>query len=574
MRKALTMGMALAFVAFSATAAFAAGQVAAEPEGPMEITWMGLYAHNVQEGNPIQTLLEEKFDVKFINVFAEYQEQEANSLRVAADEHPEAMYNWGYDRLEFYLKGAFRTIPRSMIEEHMPNYTASMNNLGAGSWYYGLAPGKSDEYYALPRREDYAANCGRLYTIRHDYIESVAPELLPETLNADIMEDLAPTTAPGHFLRWLDHYTWEQLGTLIHALATGDPDGNGRNDTVAVGIMGELPWDHTWGAGLAFNPHGIYGVDNYPEPDGSTVWIDTSSRSLAALKVLRGWFQAGYIDGELPAVNRQQVQTQIVEGRVAISGRPASVVTQNCGRRLEIGGRAQICNTAVDENPNTRFVTVLPPLGPDGTTTCRQRSLAMPLNAVAGGFTVRHDVSDETLARILQIYDYANFDPEGMVITYFGIPGEDFEWAGEPWNSRAVRTTLGDTDQSARGILYYNAYSRPSELERYGYDEQGARDYADFRVPGGKYAGLSPYAYREDIFQQTQYAVLRAQSRSALNTLRDEFFWKALTTDLDIDAEWPGYVDGWMNAGGREMLAELEKAPTVADIRAGRVTPP
>jgi ABC-type glycerol-3-phosphate transport system substrate-binding protein len=363
MKKALAMTLALVFVSLGAAAAFGAGQ-AAEPEGPMEITWMGLYAHNVEEGNPIQTLLEEKFNVKFINEFAEYQESEANSLRVAADEHPDAMYTWGYDRLEFFLKGAFRTIPRSMIEEHMPLYTASMNKLGAGSWYYGLAPGTSDEYYALPRREDYAANCGRLYTIRLDYIEAVAPELLPEALNPDIVEDLAPTTAPGHFLRWLDHYTWEQLQTLIHALATGDPDGNGRNDTVAVGIMGELPWDHTWGAGLVFNPHGIYGVDNYPEPDGSTVWIDTSSRSLAALKVLQSWFQAGYIDGELPAVNRQQVEAQLVEGRVAISGRPASVVTQNCGRRLEIGGRAQLCNTAVDENPNARFVTVLPPLGP------------------------------------------------------------------------------------------------------------------------------------------------------------------------------------------------------------------
>ena len=29
-----------------------------------------------------------------------------------------------------------------------------------------------------------------------------------------------------------------------------------------------------------------------------------------------------------------------------------------------------------------------------------------------------------------------------------------------------------------------------------------------------------------------------------------------------------------MNAGGRELLDELEMAPTVADIRSGAVTPP
>ena len=56
-------------------------------------------------------------------------------------------------------------------------------------------------------------------------------------------------------------------------------------------------------------------------------------------------------------------------------------------------------------------------------------------------------------------------------------------------------------------------------------------------------------AYREDVFAETDYTEVWAQFGGALNTLRDEFGWRAITTDMDIDAEWNSYVDKWMKSG-------------------------
>ena len=574
MRKTLTIGLALPLLLLGAAGALAEGQAEAAA-GPMEISWLGLYSTDIVDDNPIQQHLEGMFPVKFLNTLADYTETEQNTLRVAADEHPDAMYTWGPNRLEWYLKGAFRSIPRSMIEEHMPNYVKSMDELGPGAWFYGLVPGSTDEYYGIPRREDYQDGCGYLPNMRLDWIQKASHGLTPSALNADAIEDLAPTAAPGTYMRWLDQFTWDQLETILRAYASEDLDGNGQDDTIAFGWRGQA-LIHWSGAGLVFYSYGVNEVDNYQETDGSTVKDATYSRSKAALQKLQQWWQEGLMDSELPAVDTTQLTNKIVQGQVGSFMR-----TRACGRNAEVGNPGDLCNNAVEQgpDPNAKWLTTLMPISPFGDSRCRMENRAMPINASSGGgaFVVRHDVSDEKLALILQIYDYTNYDPEGMVIAYYGIPGMHFNWEGEPFASRQIPTDEkrqgGGIYSSTQGILYYNAYSPHEGILQYNRDAWSNNDNEMFGKAGGMF-NASERAYREDLFNQTRYNELWAQGRSALTTIRDDFFWRAITTDLDIEAEWPSYVETWMNAGGRELLDELEMAPTVADIRAGRAAPP
>jgi hypothetical protein len=572
MRKTLTIGLVLPLLLLGAAGALAEGQGEAAA-GPMEISWLGLYSTDIVDDNPIQQHLEEMFPVKFINTLADYSETEQNTLRVAADEHPDAMYTWGPNRLEWYLKGAFRSIPRSMIEEHMPNYVKSMNELGAGSWFYGLVPGSSDEYYGIPRRVDYQDGCGYLPQMRLDWLEQGDHGLTPSALNADALEDLAPTAAPGTYMRWLDQYTWDQLETILRSYAAGDFDGNGQDDTIAFGWRGQA-LIHWSGAGLVFYSYGVNEVDNYLETDGSTVKAATYSRSKAALQKLQQWWQEGLMDSELPAVDNTLLTNKIIQGQVGSFMR-----TRACGRGVELGNPPDLCAQNVQQgpDPNAKWLTTLMPISPFGDSRCRMENKAMPINAANGAFVVRHDVSDEKLALILQIYDYTNFDPEGMVIAYYGLPGMHFNWEGEPFASQQIPTDEkrqgGGIYSSTQGILYYNAYSPHEGILQFNRDAWSNNDNEMFGKAGGMY-NTSERAYREDLFNQTRYNELWAQGGSALNTIRDDFFWRAITTDLDIEAEWPGYVETWMNNGGRELLDELEMAPTVADIRAGRATPP
>ena len=54
-----------------------------------------------------------------------------------------------------------------------------------------------------------------------------------------------------------------------------------------------------------------------------------------------------------------------------------------------------------------------------------------------------------------------------------------------------------------------------------------------------------------------------------MGTLHSEFMWRIITGQGDLDAEWEGHVERFMNAGGSALLAELKKAPIVPELEMG-----
>jgi hypothetical protein len=122
------------------------------------------------------------------------------------------------------------------------------------------------------------------------------------------------------------------------------------------------------------------------------------------------------------------------------------------------------------------------------------------------------------------------------------------------------------------GFRYYPAYSLHKRLHSLITFSPKAKDVYEYSQYGEGSKDSLP-AYREDIFGQTNYDELMTRYGGALETIRKEFIWKAITTNMNIDAEWDGYVKKWMDSGGREVLAQLEKAPLVSDILAGKAKP-
>lgn len=72
--------------------------------------------------------------------------------------------------------------------------------------------------------------------------------------------------------------------------------------------------------------------------------------------------------------------------------------------------------------------------------------------------------------------------------------------------------------------------------------------------------------FKWDLMNQTKYADLNKQYKGQLDTIVNEFRLKAIAGQIDIDKEWDKYVQNYLNSGGKEILAELEKAPKVADL--------
>ena len=51
------------------------------------------------------------------------------------------------------------------------------------------------------------------------------------------------------------------------------------------------------------------------------------------------------------------------------------------------------------------------------------------------------------------------------------------------------------------------------------------------------------------------------QYATALSTIRDEFKWKAIGGQVNLEEDWDAYVTMFMNSGGEELLAAIQEAP-------------
>ena len=169
----------LVVVTMQATAG--ADMEATAVEEPMDISWFGPFGGEIEDGNPVQAHIEEKFNVKLVNTQLWRRDREKYQLLFASGEEPDAGYMYVTPR-DYYLQGVFRSIPKEMIVEHVPSMAAWLDSMGPAAWMYGLVPGKEDEYMGLVRSYDYAGGVSYFPVFRLDWLEKIdmAPaELIP-----------------------------------------------------------------------------------------------------------------------------------------------------------------------------------------------------------------------------------------------------------------------------------------------------------------------------------------------------------------------------------------------------------
>ena len=140
----------------------------------------------------------------------------------------------------------------------------------------------------------------------------------------------------------------------------------------------------------------------------------------------------------------------------------------------------------------------------------------------------------------------------------------------------AVRTTVDYQALYADGVAHYfdnnGFYTR---LFGYAGNTQWEplKSYGQWRGAGGAGTTHLIRMYKEDVFNETQHNELRSQYKGALDTIHGEFMYKAMTTDVDIDAEWPKYIAQLNAAGMAAINAELNKLQyTVAELNSVGVT--
>ena len=279
------------------------------------------------------------------------------------------------------------------------------------------------------------------------------------------------------------------------------------------------------------------------------------------------------------------MDARVAAGVVAVSNR--YVVTCLDQRTLELGGGRPPCD-AFRAYPDSKWLRFHAVTAPDGTYGLRHENKALPLSHPGEWFVVRHDVPDGKLARILQIYDWVNFNCEGRLLTQYGVDGEHYTREGGAICSEDgadfardgfVRLTAAGAGQAVAntvGLDFYNHTSFPRRV--YGYEGHAPdwpvpayREWERCHGPGGRCTEHLIRMYQEDVLGETRFDELTTRYRGPLESIHGQFFYRMITSAVDVDDAWDDYVAEWLAAGGQALHDELARLDyTVADLVAGR----
>ena len=527
----------------------------------MEITWIGetqagmeLAEGSVPEDSWVGQQLKKKFpEVRIIPVNVEQSNVDLLKILVHSGDMPDFGY---YDRVQgetwnFYKDGATRSIPHDMIKEYAPNM-AKWYDDRPPAWLLYVVPG-TDEKYALPGLKDYKLGVMYLPFFRYDWLEKIG-------MQPPSVIDLEPEKDPGKYLWGQHRYGPEELEAILKAFRDADFDGNGKDDTV--------PWALDQRFWNWRSLHGIYGLvwGWNIEENGQTVLAEVSEAAKAYTKLMQKWYKMKLINSDFPNVTSSQVRAFMHEGIAGVGiGAYSHLGIRDASPKWP---QALLAN-----NDGSKLVMMDPFKGTAGFKSGVESSVQS--SSWVFRTIVAERVSNEKLAKCLEIYDYLNGTLEGHVMSIYGEPGMHFEWAGEPFNSYVERKgpfTTKDAMGGKEGFRFYQGGNHFPIQWMVFRDDPFLSDVIERYRDKVDESQLALYMHREDLFGETEYQNLRKKYSGDLDTIRDEFFYKAVTGQIDVDSEWNSYVKKYMGAGGDELLAEIKKAPLVSGLKQGKKT--
>ena len=541
--------------------AIAEGQAEAAADQPMEITWQLR-----EETSYAAQVAEEIFNVRILGNGIWNNDTEKVDLMFAAGEAPE-VFSAGDDQFH-YRDGLTREIPLAMIQEHAPlHYQWMLDHPIALN--ISKSPDSDDAYVALVG-VTMSTNVPLIgfWSTRADWAENVGhpiPDYYETRWKVSTETDRTWFVPANLTLDWM-----EELMVLYR---DGDPDGNGKIDTIPASASNVIPWSFTtlfgaFGLPMYSITVGTGGVANYQDENGDLVLQPVSPRYKKLLAHLADWYAKDLIDKEFPTMSRQDQWQKDMAGIVGV----------------QFMSNSTYVNPTLERPPNhatleevaagASVAMMPPPIGPEGYQGVQVYQAHSPISNWAS-LKIRYDVSDEKLAKILQIWDWRQHDPEGWMISQFGKEGVHFTWSGEPGNSKPIRTTPEELEQNhpneaTLGRFFHYPYGYHMDMIRWIYSPQFVQIWDNWFAPGhSEYYHTRPYKW--DLFTETEMKAIADRQGEGLNTLANEFFMRVVTGQVDLDAEWDNYVARWMAEGGEQVYKAMQNSIIIEALHEGRI---
>ena len=526
-------------------ALWAEGSGEAAAEDVTEMTWMSQHGDSYAYKD-----MQERFGVTVTSNEIFENDGEKRQAMLAAGDQPD-FGNWWGNPVEFYQDGVSRSIPKAWIREYAPNI-AQMYDDYPLAWNTWENPDNPDEMLAINGISLNTDGNLMLPFFRYDRATEAGLEM-PGYDEGKVALDVLDR------VYYYDYdMTWDEMGDLLRGYRDVMPG------TVEI-PLGACNLTH-WCLNQWLGAFGIRGDGTNREVDGQLYYFHTDPGMKEFTKAFGAWFAEGLIDRELPTLNRDKYWEKGQAGLYGVQSEPYT----NAGQTYAM---YRTPNNMVPDaelgQPGAEVVGIPPIIGPGGERGGRAYS------AIAGvgnyKFYSNASVSDAKLKKMLEMLDFYMGTMEGWIIFRNGKENVHFDWDGEPFESFARERTESELPEGA-GHGRLSVYPVFYTLDRLKII--APRPLADFQstyalVDGGVNV-YTTRSHRHDFFHESDYEDLRQRFMSTLNTMWEEFFYKGITGQIDVDAEWDGYVQAWSDAGGADIVAELEKAPIVSEFRQGR----
>jgi hypothetical protein len=475
-------------------------------------------------------------------------DSERVQVMLAAGEFPDVgpLFN---SAQEMYNQGITRSIPIDMIRTFAPNYTKIVDEQYPTGFIANQNPGNPKELLSLNGIAAQTDGAFFLPMFRKDWAQRVGVTF------PDFEQTKRPLDRFGRVFYYDKDYTLEWFQRLLVALRDGDPDGNGKNDTIPLHATQSMSrWTQS--------PAGAFGVvwGGNREVDGVLYDYRIDPGMKEFLTVMARWYQLGLIDKELVSLDLRKGWEKIAAQRI--------------GAAFEEGDYAGI-DFAMDRPPNSFVpndqlgnegaeVIVLPPLiGPGGQQGTKAYRDVVPQGRYR--WFINAKVDGTKFEKALALFDYSA-TVEGWITWHYGQPGVNFDWEGAEWASVPIpRGEIGVEGM----VSNYPDITTPATLKLRQPADMASWFNEVILAPRGM--GWALRSHRFDIKGETAVQKINETRGADLNTLFEEFFYRALTGEIDVQTGWDQYVAEWRASGGNELMAAMVKAPLVSGLRQGKV---
>lgn len=469
-------------------------------EAPMEITWLSFNPPE-DDSSPVQQALEKKFNVKFKNIRIEranYNEQ--MNIKFSSGEIPDLIYlDSSPQRVEELVnQGVLAELPVDEIKSHMPEYAKTLDDTDPSVWTYGQVDGKS---YGIP------------------VIWPIGSLPFLPGYNADWLAKIGYNEPPK---------TLDEFEDVLRKFRNDDPDGNGKKDTYGYSGQGTDSRSFSTVFG-AFQVRTDYMVD---PKSGQIVYGMTTEGAREAFKLLNKWYKEGLIDPEFVTKTANDYHDDFVNGKVGVR----DWMSFQFEPRIGIVG-----SPFYTKNPDNQIVVGKQVSGPDGD------GLAYSYGAKNAFLAMGRQVADDP-AKKEKLYEILNAlatDDQTYLTSVYGIEGEHYHMENGKPIMKPEFASENNKYKIGAGTFYGLFGTKSKLMEHYDYTDDTLKFIDGLREKGGQTLESLPlYVPAMDKYPD-------------LGKLAQQYFIKFVRGETDLDAGFDTFVKAWNNAGGSEILTEV-----------------